>query len=84
MIKGKTVIGADCQIGPNTEIDTCEIGDETVIRQSVAHNSSIGNHVNIGPFAHIRPESTISDEVKIGNFVEIKKAYSVKEVRLRI
>lgn len=74
MLKGKTVIGTSSQIGPNTEIDTCEIGDETVIRQSVAHNSFIGNHVNIGPFAHIRPESTISDEVKIGNFVEIKKA----------
>jgi bifunctional UDP-N-acetylglucosamine pyrophosphorylase / glucosamine-1-phosphate N-acetyltransferase len=74
MIKGKTVIGSNSQIGPNTEIDTCEIGDETVIKQSVAHDSFIGNHVNIGPFAHIRPESTISDEVKIGNFVEIKKA----------
>jgi bifunctional UDP-N-acetylglucosamine pyrophosphorylase / glucosamine-1-phosphate N-acetyltransferase len=74
MIKGKTVIGAKCQIGPNSEIVSCEIGAETVIRQSVAHNSSIGAHVNIGPFAHIRPESAIQDEVKIGNFVEIKKA----------
>ena len=74
MIKGKTVIGSECQIGPNSEIDSCEIGAETVVRQSVAHNSSIGAHVNIGPFAHIRPESTINDEVKIGNFVEIKKA----------
>ncbi|MGF6953039.1 bifunctional UDP-N-acetylglucosamine pyrophosphorylase/glucosamine-1-phosphate N-acetyltransferase [Neobacillus sp. B4I6] len=74
MIKGKTVIGAECQIGPNAEIVSCEIGAETVIRQSVAHNSSIGAQVNIGPFAHIRPESAIQDEVKIGNFVEIKKA----------
>ena len=74
VIKGKTIIGTECLIGPNSEIDTCEIGNETVIRQSAAHNSSIGSHVNIGPFAHIRPESTISDDVKIGNFVEIKKA----------
>ncbi|MFL6561747.1 MAG: bifunctional UDP-N-acetylglucosamine diphosphorylase/glucosamine-1-phosphate N-acetyltransferase GlmU, partial [Bacillus sp. (in: firmicutes)] len=74
MIKGKTVIGSECQIGPNSEIYSCQIGAETVVRQSVAHNSSIGAHVNIGPFAHIRPESTINDEVKIGNFVEIKKA----------
>lgn len=74
MIKGKTVIGADCQIGPNSEIDTCEIGDYTVIRQSAAFDSSIGARVNIGPFAHIRPQSEIHDEVKIGNFVEIKKA----------
>jgi bifunctional UDP-N-acetylglucosamine pyrophosphorylase / glucosamine-1-phosphate N-acetyltransferase len=74
MIKGKTIIGAECQIGPNSEIDSCLIGNQTVVRQSVAHNSSIGARVNIGPFAHIRPQSTIENEVKIGNFVEIKKA----------
>jgi bifunctional UDP-N-acetylglucosamine pyrophosphorylase / glucosamine-1-phosphate N-acetyltransferase len=74
ILKGKTIIGSDCQIGPNSEVKDCEVGDGTVIRQSVAHDSSIGAKVNIGPFAHIRPKSEIEDEVKIGNFVEIKKA----------
>ena len=74
VIQGKTIIGTECIIGPNSEIDTCKIGNETVIRQSAAYKSSIGSHVNIGPFAHIRPDSTLLDDVKIGNFVEIKKA----------
>ncbi|MBI0581124.1 bifunctional UDP-N-acetylglucosamine diphosphorylase/glucosamine-1-phosphate N-acetyltransferase GlmU [Neobacillus cucumis] len=74
ILKGRTIIGSDCQIGPHSEIDTCEIGNGTVIRQSAANKSSIGANVNIGPFAHIRPDSAIQDEVKIGNFVEIKKA----------
>jgi bifunctional UDP-N-acetylglucosamine pyrophosphorylase/glucosamine-1-phosphate N-acetyltransferase len=73
-LKGETIIGSDCQIGPGTEIDSCQIGEATVIRQSVAHKSLIGSHVNIGPFAHIRPDSEISDDVKVGNFVELKKA----------
>lgn len=73
-LSGSTVIGSECQIGPNTEISNCEIGNNTVIRQSAAFDSKIGSEVNIGPFAHIRPESEINDEVKIGNFVEIKKA----------
>ncbi|MGJ7923169.1 bifunctional UDP-N-acetylglucosamine diphosphorylase/glucosamine-1-phosphate N-acetyltransferase GlmU [Neobacillus sp. LXY-4] len=73
-ISGKTVIGSECVIGPNSEIKDCQIGNETTIRQSVSHESSIGSRVNIGPFAHIRPKSDIHDEVKIGNFVEIKKA----------
>ena len=72
-ITGHTVIGSGCKIGPNTEIENCNIGDNTVIRQSVAHDSQIGSEVQIGPFAHIRPQSNIMDEVKIGNFVEIKK-----------
>ena len=74
IVKGNTSIGSDCQIGPHSEIDSCEIGNETVIRQSAAFRSSIGARVNIGPFAHIRPDSNIYDDVKIGNFVEIKKA----------
>ncbi|OCA80674.1 UDP-N-acetylglucosamine diphosphorylase/glucosamine-1-phosphate N-acetyltransferase [Bacillus sp. FJAT-27225] len=74
ILSGKTTIGSDCKIGPNTEIESCEIGNETVIRQSAAFNSSIGSKVNIGPFAHIRPDSKLGNEVKIGNFVEIKKA----------
>jgi len=74
VISGKTLIGSDCKIGPNSEIKGCQIGDATSIRQSVAYNSQIGSAVNIGPFAHIRPQSNILDDVKIGNFVEIKKA----------
>ncbi|MFJ8248105.1 bifunctional UDP-N-acetylglucosamine diphosphorylase/glucosamine-1-phosphate N-acetyltransferase GlmU [Peribacillus asahii] len=72
-IAGQTVIGEDCVIGPHSEIKDCEIGKGTHIHQSVAHSSSIGSNVNIGPFAHIRPQSEIHDSVKIGNFVEIKK-----------
>ncbi|MBO0995491.1 bifunctional UDP-N-acetylglucosamine diphosphorylase/glucosamine-1-phosphate N-acetyltransferase GlmU [Bacillus sp. SD088] len=73
VIKGQTVIGDDCQIGPNSELENAIVGSNTNIRQSVVHDSSIGSHVNIGPYAHIRPQSTIHDEVKIGNFVELKK-----------
>jgi bifunctional UDP-N-acetylglucosamine pyrophosphorylase/glucosamine-1-phosphate N-acetyltransferase len=73
MITGKTVIGEDCEIGPNSEIKDCTVGDRTLIRQSVAYNSAVGSDVKIGPFAHIRPDSRIEDETKIGNFVEIKK-----------
>ncbi|HZG72807.1 MAG TPA: bifunctional UDP-N-acetylglucosamine diphosphorylase/glucosamine-1-phosphate N-acetyltransferase GlmU [Chondromyces sp.] len=73
-IMGKSIIGSDCIIGPSTEIKDCKVGNGTTIRQSVAHSSSIGSQVNIGPFAHIRPGSDIHDEVKVGNFVEIKKS----------
>lgn len=75
VISGKSIIGSDCVIGPQTEIKDCKIGNNTIIRQSVAHNSSIGAEVTIGPFAHIRPDSEIMDEVKIGNFVEVKKSF---------
>lgn len=82
IIKGKTIIGEDCQIGPHTELVNVQVGNETIIRQSVVHDSKINNNVQIGPFSHIRPESTVDDYAKIGNFVELKKANIGKETKV--
>lgn len=73
VINGETMIGEECKIGPFTEIANCNIGNGTVIRQSVTYDSNIGDGVQIGPFSHVRPASIIEDDVKIGNFVEVKK-----------
>lgn len=73
MIYGNSIIGSDCVIGPNTEIIDSEIGSETSIKQSVVHESKIGDSTTVGPFAHIRPATTLGNEVRIGNFVETKK-----------
>ncbi|MRX72954.1 bifunctional UDP-N-acetylglucosamine diphosphorylase/glucosamine-1-phosphate N-acetyltransferase GlmU [Bacillus lacus] len=74
VLEGKVSIGEDCIIGSGTEIKDSSIGSMTAVKQSVVHDSEIGNNVAIGPFAHIRPLSSISDDVKIGNFVEVKKS----------
>lgn len=74
MILGKTTIKEDAIIGPNSEVKDVTIGSRSVVKQSVAHDSEIGNDVNVGPFAHIRPQAQLGDNVKIGNFVEVKKA----------
>ncbi|SDN57085.1 UDP-N-acetylglucosamine pyrophosphorylase [Fictibacillus solisalsi] len=74
MITGTSRIGDNNIIGPNSEIKDSTIGNSNSIKQSVVHDSEVGNEVNIGPFAHIRPASSIEDQVKIGNFVEVKKS----------
>ncbi len=73
ILKGNTVIKGNCAIGPHSEITNCYIGEGTIVKQSVASDSKLGNDVKVGPYAHIRPSSSIGDEAKIGNFVEIKK-----------
>lgn len=74
IIAGKTEIGSDCIIGPNTQITNSQVGNRTVIKHSVVTDSVIQDDVTIGPFAHIRPESRIGNDVRIGNFVEVKKS----------
>lgn len=74
IVEGPSVIGSNCILGPNTRIVDTEIGNGTEINASIVLKSSIGDAVNIGPFAYIRPDSQIGSRAKIGDFVEIKKS----------
>ncbi|GAB4072122.1 bifunctional UDP-N-acetylglucosamine diphosphorylase/glucosamine-1-phosphate N-acetyltransferase GlmU [Barrientosiimonas marina] len=81
-IKGETTISQNTEIGPYTEIDDCFIGADSLVRQSVAEDSHIGDRVQIGPYAHIRPEASIGDDVKVGNFVEVKRSNVGNQTKL--
>ncbi|GGB71317.1 bifunctional UDP-N-acetylglucosamine diphosphorylase/glucosamine-1-phosphate N-acetyltransferase GlmU [Fictibacillus barbaricus] len=74
VILGQTKIGEENIIGPQSEIKDSLIGNGNTIRQSVVHDSEVGDAAAIGPFAHIRPKSVLENKVKIGNFVEVKKS----------
>lgn len=74
IIEGKTIIGEDCIIGPNSNIVDSRIGSCTTIQNSVVLNSTVGEDTKVGPFAHLRPDTELGNHVKIGNFVEIKKS----------
>ncbi|HBM75198.1 MAG TPA: bifunctional UDP-N-acetylglucosamine diphosphorylase/glucosamine-1-phosphate N-acetyltransferase GlmU [Clostridiaceae bacterium] len=74
IIEGKTTIGEDCIIGPNTRIVDSIIEDGADINSSVILESSVKAKAKIGPFAYIRPQSVIGEGAKIGDFVEVKKS----------
>ncbi len=73
ILEGKSTIGANCQIGPNSKLSHAKVGNGCRILASHVDNSEVGDDARIGPFAHLRLGSKIGDGVKIGNFVETKK-----------
>ena len=74
IIRGKTVIGKGCTIGPNSVIDSCVIGDCVVFNASQAKSSRIENGVTIGPFSNIRPNCILHENAHVGDFVEVKNS----------
>jgi bifunctional UDP-N-acetylglucosamine pyrophosphorylase/glucosamine-1-phosphate N-acetyltransferase len=72
---GKTVVGEDCEIWPNTVIRDSTLEDGvTVFPSCLITGSTIAAGAHVGPFAHLRPESVLGKRVRIGNFVEVKKS----------
>ena len=74
ILRGRTVIGKNCTIGPNSLLEHAEIGDGVKVNASQIYESSVGAKTTVGPFAYIRPNCRIGSDVRIGDFVEIKNS----------
>lgn len=75
-LKGRTIIGRDCEIEPGAVIADCALADRVHVKAgSVLSQATIGADTDIGPMAHLRPGTVLAGENKIGNFVETKKAH---------
>lgn len=74
MIEGHTIIGERCEIGPNTKIMNCTIGDEVEVVMSHLNRAKMDRGTRCGPFANLRPHAWVQTGAKIGNFVEVKNA----------
>ena len=74
ILRGNTVIGEGCTIGPNAMLTDCTVGDGSEVNASQGTQARIGSHTTVGPFAYLRPNSEIGDHVRVGDFVEIKNS----------
>ncbi len=74
VLRGHTVIGEDCEIGPQADITNGTIGNEVTFKYSNLVDSTVGEKSSVGPYAYIRPGSQIGRDCKIGDFVEVKNA----------
>jgi len=74
-LRGETVIGMSCRIGPQVEIVDSQLGNRVQIRFcTMITESRIADEAIVGPFSHLRPQSQLEKGAKIGNFVEVKKS----------
>ncbi len=74
ILQGATVIGENCVIGPDTQLTNVRCGNGNKLNRVYAHDCTMGDGNEIGPFVHLRPDTTLRDAVKIGNFVEVKNS----------
>jgi bifunctional UDP-N-acetylglucosamine pyrophosphorylase/glucosamine-1-phosphate N-acetyltransferase len=73
-LRGRTSIGQQCEIGPNSTIVDSQIGDRSVVWSSVVEESVLEEDVRLGPFSHVRPGCHLEPHVHLGNYAEAKAA----------
>jgi len=81
-IEGKSVIGENCEIGPNVRFQNVTIGKGVMGQFAYVHDAVIDDGVILGQFVHIRPDTHLMEKVKIGNFVEVKNSTVGKGTKL--
>ena len=74
ILRGKTVVGEDCRIGPNTLLEDAVIGSGVTVNASQVMRSEIGAGTTVGPFAYVRPDCRVGENVRVGDFVELKNS----------
>lgn len=72
ILRGKTVIGKNCTIGPQVMLTGCTVGEGCTINASQCEDSTIERDCQIGPYTHIRPHCVVGEGSKIGAFVQLK------------
>ncbi len=73
-LRGKTIIGHGCTIGPNAVIEDSVVGDRCVVKASFFEGATLEDDVDVGPFAHLRKGAHLCRHVHLGNFGEVKNS----------
>jgi bifunctional UDP-N-acetylglucosamine pyrophosphorylase / glucosamine-1-phosphate N-acetyltransferase len=68
MLHGSTVIGKGCEVGPNTRLIDCKVGERASIQYSVATSATIGAGARVGPYAFLAPGAVVPSEAVTGAF----------------
>lgn len=53
-LQGRTVVGAECVIGPNVILRQAAVGNGCHIEQAVVERVSVPAHERVGPFVHLQ------------------------------
>jgi len=81
-LRGRTVIGEDCVIGPDTTIVDTRVGNGAHLCQSVLESAVVEDDVTMGPFCHLRKGAHLAKGVHLGNFAEVKDSYLGPETKM--
>ena len=74
MLWGKTSVGEECVLGPNTRLTDCTVADNVSLEETVGVDVTIDEGVTCGPRAYLRGGAHVLAGAHVGTHVEIKNS----------
>ena len=68
LLQGRTNIAAGAQIGPDTRLVDCTVGEGAVVEYTVGRQAEIGADARVGPFASLKPGTQVATGTVTGPF----------------
>ena len=82
IIRGATIIGRDCELGPRSDITDARIGNRVLVQSSRITGSTLGDGVQAGPYAHVRPGCTLGPGTHLGTHSECNRTRMGRKVMM--
>jgi bifunctional UDP-N-acetylglucosamine pyrophosphorylase / glucosamine-1-phosphate N-acetyltransferase len=73
-LRGRTVLGSGCEIGPMALLDNVQAGDRVVVGAASLERCELGDDVLIGPYCRVRPNTVLASGVELGTHAEVKNS----------
>ena len=70
VLQGDTVIAAGAEIGPDSRLVDCVVGEGAVVENTVARQAEIGAGARVGPYASLGPGARIAPGSVTGAFYQ--------------
>ena len=68
ILQGSTSVGPGAQVGPDSRLIDCVVGEGAIVEQTVARQAEIGADARVGPFAALAPGSRVAAGTVTGPF----------------
>jgi bifunctional UDP-N-acetylglucosamine pyrophosphorylase / glucosamine-1-phosphate N-acetyltransferase len=73
-LHGVTTVDDGAQIGPDSTLVDCVVGEQARLVRTHAEGAEIGPECSVGPFTFLRPGTRLARGARAGAYVEIKAA----------
>ena len=72
LLRGGTRVGAECLIGPSTDLLDTIVEDGAQVEHSAARGAVVGAGASVGPYSYLRPGTVLGEKSKVGAYCEVK------------